>query len=262
MSKLIWGKGGERLYEAGVDHGVFYPSLGPGIVWNGLATIQESTENTENLIMYIDGDRQITEISLGTFAAVLEAFTYPLEFEPYDGLSKWDLSAQTRLPFNLSYRTLIGNDKLGISKGYKLHLVYNVLAAPTERNNRSVNASSEIENFKWSLSTTPVAIPGLRPSSHFVIDSTKAYGSSLALIEDMLYGTDDTVSHFPTVEELLEIFESTAIFKVTDNGDGTATIEGPDEIVFIDDVVEQIAQLGPWPTVVALGEDTYQLSSL
>lgn len=262
MTKLTWGKGGERLYEAGVDRGVFYPPLGPGIVWNGLIAVRESTENKESLIVYIDGQRKTTEISLGTFAAELEAYTYPPEFEDYDGLSKWDLTAQTRPPFNFSYRTLIGDDQVGISKGYKIHLVYNALTSPVEQIHETLNPTVSIENFKWNLSTIPVEIPGYRPSSHFVVDSTKVYPETLTLIEDMLYGTDLTDSHFPTIEELLEIFESTAIFKVTDNGDGTATIEGPDDIVFMVDEIEQIAQFGPWPSVVELSEDTYQLSSL
>lgn len=37
MSKLVWDKTGERLYETGVDHGVLYPIQAGGLYNKGVA---------------------------------------------------------------------------------------------------------------------------------------------------------------------------------------------------------------------------------
>ena len=52
MSKLIWDKVGERLYETGVDHGVLYPiqtggQYNKGVAWNGLSAVTESPSGAE-----------------------------------------------------------------------------------------------------------------------------------------------------------------------------------------------------------------------
>ena len=52
MSKLVWDKTGERLYETGVKQGVLYPQAAggtypKGVVWNGLTNITESPSGAE-----------------------------------------------------------------------------------------------------------------------------------------------------------------------------------------------------------------------
>ena len=59
MSKLIWDKVGERLYETGVDHGVLYPiqtggQYNKGVAWNGLSAVTESPSGAEPSPIYAD----------------------------------------------------------------------------------------------------------------------------------------------------------------------------------------------------------------
>ena len=54
---------------------------------------------------------------------------------------------QRRSPFGLSYRTIKGNDVDGSDYGYKLHLVYGALAAPTEKAHATVNDTPEAVTF-------------------------------------------------------------------------------------------------------------------
>lgn len=257
---LRWDDIGEHSYEAGVDRGVFYPSVGPGIPWNGLVSVAESEQNTQQRVTYVDGHRQVTVLTFGDFIADLSAFTYPPEFEAYDGTSKWESAAQDRPDFNLSYRTLIGDDVEDLGSGYQIHLVYNAKASPSHKNRKSLVNAVAVETFLWGLTTTPVIVPRFRPCSHFIIDTTKAYPETIGLLEDMLYGFDGSDARFPTIDELLDLFESTAIFQVTDNGDGTATITGPDEAV--EELEDGDLVRLTWPSVIQLSEDTYQLSSL
>lgn len=196
--KLTWDKVGERVYETGVDHGVLYLPNGAGVyntgfAWNGLTTITESPSGAEANPQYADNTKYLNLVSAEQFGATIEAFTYPEEFAQCDGsIAPEDgvyLGQQTRRSFGLSYRTRIGND-LDATAGYKLHLVYNALAAPTEKAHATVNDSPEAMAFSWTLTTTPVDVPGFDPSATLEIDSTKVDSVKLAALETILYGTD------------------------------------------------------------------------
>lgn len=232
MTRLSWDGTESRQHEAGVDRGVFYPSVGPGVPWNGLIKVLETVESTGSTVTYIDGKKTVNQIELGTFAADISAFTYPDEMMPYDGFAEPMYTGQKRPTFNLSYRSLIGNGAQGLSYGYRLHLIFNCMLSPTPRANDTLNDVSKIMDFEWKLSTTPVATPFSRPTAHFVIDSRNVVPEALEAIENLLYGTNDTASIFPTVQQILDIFEANAIFIVVNNGDGTATVTGPDDWVF------------------------------
>ena len=59
MSKLVWDKTGERLYETGVDHVVLYPIqagglYNKGVAWNGLTAVTESPSGAEASPIYAD----------------------------------------------------------------------------------------------------------------------------------------------------------------------------------------------------------------
>lgn len=197
MTKLIWDASGSRSNNAGIDRGVFYPKNGTGVVWNGLLSVNERTEDLLPKATYIDGKQ--TELKLGSYAADLSAFTYPKEFEECDGYAKLT-RGQKQPTFNLAYRK-------ELSLGYQLHLVYNALATPTEENFKSVNSVEEITNFSWSITTTPIVISGNRPSAHLVIDTTKADPSVVAAIENVLYGSTFSDPKFPLVQEVLAMFK-------------------------------------------------------
>ena len=109
---------------------------------------------------------------------------------------------QARKPFGFAYRTKIGNDAAGMDKGYKIHLVYNATAKPSEKNYETVNEDPDNITFSWELTTTPVPLEGFLPVSHIVIDSTEADATNLAALEAMLYGGESAEPTLPTPEQV------------------------------------------------------------
>jgi len=201
---IVWDDAGKRIYETGVDHGVLYvmdPDDGSyplGVAWNGLTGVTESPSGAEATPLFADNIKYLNMISAEEFGATIEAFTYPDEFAECDG-SKADpvalgvvLGQQGRSLFGLCYRTLLGNDVAGQSLGYKLHLVYGCVAAPSEKGYQTVNDSPEAITFSWEVKTTPVVADGYSPVSVIIIDSTKADEDCLAALEELLYGATGT----------------------------------------------------------------------
>ena len=203
MSKLIWDATGEHKYETGIDHGVLYPinpsnnQYDSGVAWNGLTSVSETPSGAESNPQYADNIKYLDLLSAETFGATVACFTYPKEWEECDGsvspVEGVNLYQQARKTFGLSYRTKIGND-VNPDAGYKLHLVYGCKAQPSERAYNTVNESPEALNFSYTISTTPVDVPGYKATSLLTIDSTKyttdEAKARLAALEDILYGTD------------------------------------------------------------------------
>lgn len=216
MAKLEWDKVGDRTYETGVDHGVLYlPDISgvynQGVVWNGLVSVSESPSGAEASAQYADNIKYLNLISNEEFGASIEAFTYPSEFAQCDGTAYIvpgvAIGQQSRKTFGLSYRTLFGNDLQGTDYGYKLHLVYGALAAPTEKAYTTVNDSPEAITFSWEVTTTPVAVEGFKPTATVVITSTEVTAASLKALEDILYGTEDDEPRLPLPSEIADIIE-------------------------------------------------------
>lgn len=196
MSKLIWDQTGERLYETGVKNGVLYiPTNGvynKGVAWNGLTAVTESPSGAEATALYADDIKYLSLMSTEEFGATVEAYTYPDEFAQCDGsasLAKGaSIGQQPRKTFGLSYKTTVGNDVDGNDYGYKLHLIYGALAAPSEKAYSTINDSPEAITFSWEITTTPVNVTGYKPTASITIDSTKADAEKLAALEKILYG--------------------------------------------------------------------------
>lgn len=202
MSKIVWDETGKRTYETGVDHGVLYPQVSgaypKGVAWNGLTSVNESPSGAEANPQYADNIKYLNLVSAEDFGATIEAFTYPDEWAECDGSAVLtpgvSIGQQTRKTFGLCYRTVLGNDTDGQDHGYKLHLVYNALAKPSEKNYQTVNDSPEAISFSWEITTTPVAITDHKPAACITIDSTKVDKTKLAALETLLYGKDPTTA--------------------------------------------------------------------
>ena len=219
MSKLKWDQIGERLYETGVDKVVLFPmestgQYGTGVAWNGISAVNESPSGAEPTALYANNGKYLNLISNEDFAATIEAFTYPDEFEECDGSKEIapgvGIGQQKRKVFGLAYRTLLGNDVDGNDHGYKLHLVYGCLAAPSENNHSTVNDSPEAGTMSWSVSTTPVEVADAKPTATVTIDSTKADKTKLKKLEDMLYGTEQAESKLPLPAEVITLMKDAA----------------------------------------------------
>ena len=210
MATLTWDVQGERYYETGVSKGVLYPfkegKYSKGVAWNGLTAVNESPSGAEPTPLYADNIKYLNLLSNEEFAATVEAYTYPDEFAECDGSAKLavgvSVGQQKRIPFGLSYVTKLGNDTDGQDHGYKIHLIYGALAKPTQKNYATINDNPEAITFSWELSTTPVAVPNMRPTACITIDSTKVTPENLKKIEDKLYGKDSEEATLPTPAEL------------------------------------------------------------
>ena len=224
MSKLVWDKTGERFYETGVKNVVLYPqdSTGAypkGVAWNGCTAISESPSGAEATPLYADDIKYLNLMSNEEFGATIEAYTYPDEFAACDGSAMLvetvpgvKIGQQPRKQFGLCYRTTYGNDVDGNDHGYKIHLVYGCLAAPSEKAYASINDSPEAITFSWEISTTPVNVTGFKPTAHMEIDSTTLDEAKLKKLEDMLYGTDaegvGTEAKLPLPNEIIEVLKA------------------------------------------------------
>ena len=215
MAVLEFDKLGEHIYETGVEKGVLYPfaagAYGTGVAWNGLINVTESPSGAEPTPLYADNIKYLNLMSVEEFGASIEAYTYPDEFAECDGSAVLgvgvSIGQQTRKPFGLCYKTKIGNDILGEDYGYKLHLIYGCMAKPSEKAHATTSDSPEAATFSWELTTTPIAVPGFKPTASLTIDSTKVKAAKLAAIEAKLYGTTDpnTISEEPTLLTPTEI---------------------------------------------------------
>lgn len=210
MSKIVWDQTGERLYETGVKQGVLYiPTSGvysKGVAWNGLTAVTESPSGAETTALYADDIKYLNLMSAEDFACTIEAYTYPDEFAECDGSASLangvNIGQQPRKTFGLCYRTTVGNDTDSNAYGYKLHMVYGCLAAPSEKAYSTINDSPEAMTFSWEVSTTPVNVTGHKPTALLTIDSTKADPAKLAALEDILYGKDQVEPRLPLPDEI------------------------------------------------------------
>lgn len=211
MAKLKWDSTGERLYETGVKQGVLYLLDETGayknaVAWNGLTAVTESPSGAEATALYADDIKYLSLMSAEEFGATIEAYTYPEEFGQCDGSAPLAtgvyIGQQARKTFGLCYKTTLGNDVVGNDYGYKLHLIYGALAAPSEKAYATINDSPEAITFSWELTTTPVNVEGFKPTASIVIDSTKADKTCLAALEAKLYGGESSEPELPLPDEV------------------------------------------------------------
>ena len=216
MSKLVWDNTGERLYETGVSKGVLYiPTEGvysKGVAWNGLTAVTESPSGAEATPLYADDIKYLNLMSNEEFGCTIEAYTYPDEFAECDGSASLVngvyIGQQARKTFGFCYRTVLGNDTENNDHGYKLHLIYGCLAAPSEKSYATINDSPEAITFSWEVSTTPVNVAGHKPTACITIDSTKVDPTKLATLETKLYGDTSAEPMLPLPDEIAQIFNT------------------------------------------------------
>jgi hypothetical protein len=214
-ARLKWDAVGERFYETGVDRGVLYVrgangTYPTGVAWNGLTTVTESPGGADANPLYADNQKYLNLIATETLDGTIEAYTYPEEFGECDGTGSpsagISVGQQGRKTFGLCYRTRLGNDEDGTDHGYKLHLLYGAVAAPSEKAYASINDTPDAISFSWGFSTSPVEVTGFKPTSLLVIDSTKVDADELATLEDALYGSGSAAAHLPLPDSVIAMF--------------------------------------------------------
>lgn len=211
--RIEWDKTGTRVYETGVDHGVLFPMRSGeykmGVAWNGLTNVTESPSGAESTAVYADNIKYLNLTSAEDFGATVEAYTYPDEWAECDGSKEVApgvmIGQQARIPFGLAYRTKMGNDTEGDSYGYKIHIIYNAKATPSEKAYGTINDSPEAISFSWELSTTPTNVKGYSATAIVTIDSTKTDADKMKALEDILYGTNDEEPRLPLPDEIISM---------------------------------------------------------
>jgi len=244
MSMLTWDGTGDRLYETGVDRGVYYAmndsgKYGDAVAWNGLTGVTESPDGADANDIYADNIKYLSLISKENWKGTIKAYTYPVEFNACMGqVDIPDAFAyfgqQSRSKFGFSWRSLVGNDVKGDKYSYKLHIAYGLSAAPTEMDHATENDSPEAQEFSWEISSIPptsglkIYTNGDKTSAnekllaavaHVTIYKTVGTNSNAALvtaIENKLYGTDDsapgegdgTTGTLPSLESLINFLRT------------------------------------------------------
>jgi len=223
--ELTWDKVGERLFETGVDHGVLYTrnpagAYATGHAWNGLTAVTEAPSGAEATPQYADNIKYLNLVSAEEYGATIEAFTYPDAFAECDGtampVSGIAIGQQTRKSFGFAYRSRVGNDIVGSDFGYKLHLIYGALAAPSEKAFSTINDTPEATPFSWEVTTTPVEVGTVegteyKPTASLTIDSTKVDADALADLETILFGSTGVDARLPLPAEVIALFTGTVV---------------------------------------------------
>lgn len=221
MSKIVWDAEGQKTYETGVDHGVLYvkssSGYGTGVAWNGLTAVTENPSGAEPTALWADNIKYLNLMSAEEFGATIEAYTYPEEFKECDGSAEVApgvyIGQQDRKLFGFTYRTLLGNDTDGQAHGYKIHIVYNCQASPSEKGYETVNDSPDAITFSWEVATTPATVTNTKdthykPTATIEIDSTKTTTAKMEALEDLLYGTENAEPTLPSVDQIIALMKA------------------------------------------------------
>ena len=219
MSKIIWDKTGEKVYETGAKNGVLYlpdetGAYIKGVAWNGLISVTESPSGAESTPLYADDIKYVELQSAEEFGATLECYTYPDEFAECDGSAEVApgviIGQQNRKTFGLCYRTTLGNDVKGNEFGYKLHLIYGAKASPSEKAYSTINDNPEAITFSYEITTTPVNVTGYKPTASLTINSTKVEATKMQQLEALLYGAESTEAKLPLPDEVITLLKSSS----------------------------------------------------
>lgn len=259
MTAIVWDQVGTRFYEGGIDRGVLYLPSGVGVPWNGLVAVNETVAGGESDPVYYDGVKFAEIIVPGDYSATLQAYTYPDEFLEFEGIL--DLgnglfaANQDKNRFGLSYRTMINNDE--DTEAYKLHILYNLTAVPSQKNFQTMSVNNNAMTFEWTITGIPGEIPGYRPTVHLIFDSRKMNALLLSDIENTLYGDVLSSPTLPPISTLSAFVGSWVVIRIIENFDGTWTAEGPDDLItMLDGTTFQITQAN----AVYLDANTYVIS--
>lgn len=238
MAEIEWNSVGNRRYEIGIDRGVLYiPDDNVAVPWNGITAVSEVSDSTVEPLYY-NGVKYYDYVSRGDFKGSIRAYTYPEEFEIFDGVLKSPANGiyiTGQIPtstFHLSYRTMIGNDIDGVNKGYKIHVLYNLTAKPSNKSYSTLGGKAESAfEFAWDLTSVPVDAFNLRPTSHIIFDTTQMHEIAIYEVERTLYGTSDTVPRILSIDEFEEMTSVAADIEILDNGDGSWSAVGSDYFI-------------------------------
>lgn len=214
---LTWNAPADKKFQSGVDRPVLYPratdgSYPEGFAWEGLISVSEKPGGGEPTDLWANNVKYAQMLSGATFEGSIEAYHYPPEFSPCDGIveaaSGMLVSMQDRTPFGLSYRTYLGSEAAGQTADYMIHVIYGAQVKPSEVSHTTINDSPEAQQFSWDFTTTPAAMTGFNPSSKITLIASQLSANALAAVEDALYGDGVDDPFLPLPDALLALAET------------------------------------------------------
>src|SRR5699024_10978541 len=208
------------------------------VPWMGLASVSERYEGSTPEVVYVDGRKVIHTPHAPEFAATLTAYTYPEEFDRfqgYDEIYNGIMAGEQVIDdvFHVSYRSMIDGGGL-----YLLHVLFNLTANADDL--ERIYDAEEIDPLvsSWYLNSVPQGFVDNLFLSHLMIDSRKVGQGLLKTIEDRLY---ETSSIDGSIDRVIEIISKLAAIKNSNEWhfvrqeDGVWTLLGPDDSVTDDD---------------------------
>lgn len=236
---LTWHDPGTKVFETGIDRGALYLLDGRVIPWNGLVSVNENL-GQETSPVFFDGVKLSEIQSSSGFSASVSAITYPDELDELcgglsirRGVHLWDQPSQS---FGFTYRTIVGNDLDGVDAGHKIHFVYNISAAMSDRTYTTISDDVELTEFEWEFVAVPEQVDAYRPSTHLVMDTTKASPELVEIIQNYIWGTPSSPPVLPPLNVLVAlILGQNNFINIVDNGDGTWTAS-TDAVGYINDL--------------------------
>ena len=240
---LSWDTLGQKRYEIGIDRGVLYLSNGSAVAWSGLTSVVENV-NRDSSSVYFDGMKISALVSVGDYTGSMKAFTYPDEFLEFEGMGRLMdgvyLGDQPAQMFDLSYRTLVGNEADGNDAGYKIHVLFNVVAVPKDTTYATVTENLNLIEFEWDISAIQEEVDGHNPTAHIVINSLDVTPEFLQAVETVLYGDAFADPALPSLTDFITFLQSlsadigTVLLIITDNGDGTWSATTSEDNLIVD----------------------------
>lgn len=221
MPRLVWDRPEDRTYEIGVDHGVLYVADDQGVMkgvpWNGLTEVKKKkTRKTEST--YFDGVKIHDYFEQTQFEGEISAVTYPDALDDLGGAIelKCGISLGEQPPglFGLCYRSMVG-DAAGDEENYKLHILFNLHATPSDKTYSSHGKAPKLMEFAWDVESIPEPVRNARPTAEIVLDSRKVDPWLLEDIENMLYGTPMTDAYLPAMTDLVQFIDDWFRVKIT-----------------------------------------------
>lgn len=211
---LSWDVVANKLYETGSKRAVLYKqdntgAYGKGVAWSGLTGIDESPSGADATDLWADDNKYMTLRSAEQFGYTIKAYMYPEEFGECDGTAEpaegMTIYQQPRRAFGFCYTSTVGNDVQLNDYGEKIHLIYGSTASPSARNFSTINDSPEAIEFSWECTTNPVDVPGHKPTSEIVLDSTKIPAEKYEALKQILFGDGTADARLPLPAEIISI---------------------------------------------------------
>lgn len=221
MTRVIWDDIPSRLYQTGIDRGMFYiPDAIPvpvAVPWTGLVSITEQPDGGDGQAFFIDGRKHQNTPAGENYKATFEALWAPKEFYPCAGWNELSIGLfavdQPRASYGFSYRTIVGSYAQGTDYAYKVHIVYNATAQISSFTHATVTNNPQPKTHSWTVTACPSAEAyqgatlNTRPTAHVVVDSRRIGQTGLKFLENILYGSDatDVSPRLPSIQEVQQL---------------------------------------------------------